>query len=184
MIKSILQQALKEKTLIGVRTSLEDWDEVIIGFLVHLDESFLTINEIDENGYLSGNTIIKIDSIISLDYNDRYQKRLKCIYEKHSTFKPNEQITIWKEGSELIIHFKNLIESKKIATFYFDEENYVLGTLIKYDQEFIQIKNIGREGDEDGISCLHIDKLIGIKYDGIEEQKIKTLYENRALFYE
>lgn len=183
MIKPILQQALKEKTLIGIRTNLEDWDEVIIGFLLKLDESFLTINEIDENGYLNGNTILKIDEIISIDYDDRYQKRLKCIYDKHSTFNLNEQNTIWKEGSELIMHFKDLIESKKIVTFYFDEENYALGILLKYDQEFIQIKSIGREGDEDGFSCFHIDKLIGIKYDGIEEQKIKTLFENRASFY-
>jgi len=45
------------------------------------------------------------------------------------------------------------------------------------------INNIGREGDDDGTSYYPIDKLIGLKYDGLEEQKIKLLYENRSKFY-
>ncbi len=183
MIYSILKDAFQSKTLIGIRTDLEDWDEAIIGFIIELDDSFITINEIDEDGCLIGNTIITIADIISVDYDDRYQKRLKCIYENHSILKPNEQVTIWKEGTELIVHVDTLIDKKKIVTVYFDEENYVLGVVIKYDKDYVLIKNIGKEGDEDGFSCHPVVKLIGLKYEGVEEQKIELLHENRSSFY-
>jgi hypothetical protein len=142
------------------------------------------MNEVDKNGFLSGKTVILLDNIISLDLDDRYQKRLQVIHDNCKRLNLNEQITIWKEGAELTDHFTSLIESKKIITFYFDEDNFVVGILLSFDLNFILIKNIGIEGDEDGTSCHLINKIIGLKYDGVDEQKIKMLYENRNTFYD
>jgi len=183
MRQEILDDALKLKSLIGIRTNGEDWDELIIGFVTELNDLSLTINEIDRNGLLSGSAIILLDNIISLDYSDRYQKRLKFIHENCASLNPNKQIAVWKGGAELTDHFNSLIQSKKIATFYFDEENYVLGIILNFDLDYVLIKNIGREGDEDGTSCHLINKITGLKYDGMDEQKIKMLYENRSIFY-
>jgi hypothetical protein len=182
MKKTLLENAFKDKSLIGIRTNVLDRGESIIGFIVELEESFFTINEIDEYGLFIGNTIIAIEDIVNIEINDRYQKRLKFIYDNSSTLNPNNRITIWKEGTELVAHFKTLIENKKITTFYFDEEDYVIGIILKFDKEYVMLNNIGIEGDEDGTSCYPIDKLIGLRYDGIEEQKIRLLYENRNLF--
>jgi len=184
MKKTLLENALKDKSLIGVRTSSLDWGESIIGFVTTLEESFFTINEIDEYGAFIGKTTMAIGDVINVEINDRYQKRLKFIHDNNSILKPNNRITIWKEGAELISYFKALIEDEKITTLYFDEDDYVIGVIIKYDEDCIMLKNISIEGDEDGTSCYHISKLIGLRYDGIEEQKIKLLYENRLKFYE
>jgi hypothetical protein len=183
MKKSLLESALNEKSLIGIRTNSEDWGESIIGFIIGLDDSYFTINEIDEYGFYIGSTIKEIESIVNIDIDDRYIKRLKFIHDHVSTFNINSRKTIWKEGSSLIPHFKNLIESKTIVTFYFNEEDYVTGTILKFDEDYVLINNIGREGDEDGISCQHINKLIGLRYNSLKEQKIKLLYENRSSFY-
>jgi len=48
MKKKVLELAYKEKSLIGVRTISIDSDESIIGFIVSMDETYFTINEIDE----------------------------------------------------------------------------------------------------------------------------------------
>lgn len=183
MSNSFLKRAIKEKKLIGIRTNAQDWDEVIIGFVVELNEHTFIINEIDQIGQLIGNTTLEMENIISIEYNDRYQKRLQYIFENHSKFNINNQVTIWKEGSALISYFNDLVKSKKIITFYFDEDNFVIGILLNFDEDNVIIKNIGTEGDEDGESCYLIDHLIGIKYDGIDEQKIKLLYDNASLFY-
>jgi hypothetical protein len=87
------------------------------------------------------------------------------------------------EEDKLAPYFNDLIENKTIATFYFNEDDYATGVVLKYDEAQIMINNIGSEGDEDGISCHYIDRLIGLRYNGLEEQKIKLLYENRAFFY-
>jgi hypothetical protein len=183
MKRSLLESAFKEKTLIGIRTNAQDWGESIIGFIVKLEDLFFTINEIDEYGAYIGNTTIEIENIINIDINSRYEKRLKFINEYISTINPNNRTTIWKEGKLLIPHFNNLIVNETIVTFWFNEDDYVIGLLLKFDEDDILIKNIGREGDEDGISCHYINKLIGIRYNGLEEQKIKLLYDNRVLFY-
>ncbi len=183
MQSKILNDAWKAKSLIGIRTKAEDWNESVIGFITELNDLSLTINEVDKNGFLSGMTVILLDNIISLDLDDRYQKRLEFIHGNCKTLKLNEQITIWKEGPELTDHFNSLIESKKIATFYFDEDSFVFGIVLSFDLDYILIKNIGIEGDEDGTSCHLINKIIGLKYDGVEEQKIKMLYESRNIFY-
>lgn len=183
MKKEILEKAINEKILVGIRTNMLEWGESIIGFIVDLGESFFTINEIDENGFLIGNTQISIDDVINIDINDRYQRRMMFIYNNNSAFNINERVTIWKEGKELTPHIKILIEDKKIATFYLNENDYVTGFVLKYDKTYLMIQNIGNEGDEDGTSYYPIDKLIGMRYNGIEEQKIKLLYENRTSFY-
>ena len=183
MKKKVLEVAYKEKSLIGVRTISIDSDESIIGFIVSLDETYFTINEIDEYGFFIGNTTIAIQSVINLEVDDRYQKRLKFIHENNLNFNHNSQYTVWKESSELVPEFKYLIENKTITTLYLNEDNYVTGIILKFDVDYVMINNIGREGDDDGTSYYPIDRLIGLRYDGLEEQKIKLLYENRSKFY-
>jgi hypothetical protein len=183
MKESLLKSALKDKNLIGLRTSMLDWGESIIGFIVTLEDSSFIINEINEYGFYIGNTSIEIEDVIDINIDDRYQRRLKFIHDHVSTFNINNRITIWKEGSILLPHFKDLIEGKTIVTLYFNEYDYVTGAILESDDSQIMIKNIGREGDEDGTSCHYIDTLIGLRYNSLEEQKIKLLYENRSLFY-
>jgi len=183
MKRNILEKAIQEKSLIGIRTNSLEWGESIIGFIVDIEELFFTINEIDENGFLIGNTQIAIDDVINIDIDDRYQKRLMFIYNNNSKFNANERFTVWKKGDELIPYLKVLIENSKIGTFYFNEEDYLTGNILKYDENYVMFKNIGIEGDEDGFSYYPLDSLIGLRYNSIEEQKIEILYKNNTVFY-
>ena len=184
MKRKILENAKKNKSLVGVRTQKLDIDESIIGFVINVENPYFTINEIDENGVLIGNTTIPLNDIVNIDIDDRYQKRLKFIYDNNSILSIDKRVTIWKEESELLPHLKNLVEENKIATFYFDEENYVIGKVIEFDNDNLLIKCIGSEGDFDGISCYSVANLVGLRYDSLEEQKITLLHENKILFYD
>src|SRR5258708_32647094 len=104
MKKSLLESALKEKSLIGIRTNSQDWGESIIGFIIDLEDSYFTINEIDEDGFFIGNSTIEIENIINIDVDDRYIKRLKFIHDQ--ALNPNSRITIWKQGAAITPHFK------------------------------------------------------------------------------
>jgi hypothetical protein len=183
MINNILQNALKENALVGIRTDREDWDESLIGFITGLDDQSVTINELDKDGVLTGSTIILLADIVSLDFDDRYQQRLRLIYDSRSLIESNNQVTIWRTGSDLSDYLDLLVKSKNIATLYFDEDNYVFGIVKAFDSNYILIHNVGIEGDDDGESCHLIDNLIGVKYSGIDEQKITILYKNKEIFY-
>ncbi len=182
MIKAILEKTIQNKSIIGIRTISQEVGESIIGFIVKFDESSFTINEIDEFGFFIGYTIIEIENIINIDVNDRYLRRLMFIHNNSKNFNINERITVWKEGFKLLPLLKEIKKDKKITTFYFNEDEYVVGYILRIEYEQIEVNNIGREGDEDGISYHFINNLIGLRFDSLEEQKIKLLYENRAMF--
>jgi len=183
MKKRVLKKAYQDETLIGIRTINIDWDESIIGFITIINENSITINEIDKNGYFIGKTEIEINDIVNIDIDDRYQKRLLFIHKNLELIDKNKGITIWKEGIKIIPNIKDLIQNKKITTLFFDEDNYITGYLKKISDSYVMIEAIGSEGDADGFSYYPINKIIGLRYDGIEEQKIKLLNENYKLFY-
>jgi hypothetical protein len=182
MIHLILENALVEQSLIGIRTPDQDWDESIIGFVVLKDELSIVLKEIDEYGKLIGNTSIEIDQIINVDLKDRYQTRLAYIYKNEGLLNADHRVSIWKPGALLSKHLAELLESKEITTFYFDDDNYVIGVILEYDETYLKINNIGSDGLEDGMSLHLISDLSGLRFNGLEEQKIKLLLNNPKLF--
>lgn len=175
MINLVLENALKERSLVGIRTQAQDWDESIIGFIIKKEESSIVVKEIDEYGKLIGNTSIEILEIIAIDVKDRYQIRLAYIHENETFLNADSRVTIWKSGSSLINQLAELLKSKEITTFYFDEDNYAIGIVLDYDERYLKINSIGSDGLDDGISYHLIDDLSGLKFNGLEEQKIKLL---------
>lgn len=183
MKRKKLQQAYEKQFLIGIRLNSQDWEEITIGFIVEISEDALTINEIDGNGQLTGRTIVDIEDIVSVDVNDRYQLRLQCIFDNTAKLDFNNQIMIWRKGDNLVSCFDKLISNKYIVTLIFAEEFYVTGIILNYDAEYILMRNIGSDGDEDGESIHNIEGVNGLRYGGIDEQKIKLLNQHVKTFY-
>jgi hypothetical protein len=188
MIHDFLQNARRKNELIGITTNREEWDQSLIGFITDLDEDSVTINELDRDGTLTGSTTILLTNIVSLDFDDRYQRRLKFIHDNRSLLDANKQVTIWRTGTDLSDHLSFLIQTKNIATLYFsdhndEDDNYVLGIVKAFDQTHIVICDVGREGDDNGESCRLMNDLVGLKYAGVDEQKIALMHKNRDVFY-
>jgi hypothetical protein len=179
MINDVLQTVLSEKSLIGIRTLREDWDESLIGFVTNLNDHSVTLNEIDKDGNSTGNTIILLSDIVSLDFDDRYQRRLNLIFKNRDQLKINDQITVWLTGKDLSDHLNTVIKTGNIVTLFFEEDVYVLGIIKAIDSEWILVHNIGVEGDDDGESYHLIENIVGIKYSGVDEQKVSILYKSK-----
>jgi hypothetical protein len=178
MIIKILTKALLNSKLIGIRTYFEDWDKVIIGFVKEINETNVIIEEIDKQGLIIGYMIIEIDDIINLDYDDKYQRKLEFLNKLKKQSYENIQLTVLKKGEKLISYFQELIDEKYITEFHFDDNHYEIGILQEFDEKYILCKNIGNNGEYEGISCFTIEYLTGIKYKGIEQYKIKLLYDS------
>ncbi|WP_353334312.1 hypothetical protein [Bacteroides sedimenti] len=76
-----------------------------------------------------------------------------------------------------------LKETDKLCTFFLNEDDYVIGFLQDITEDQILIRNIGEEGDDDGVSCYYLENFIGIRIDSLAEQKINLLYKNESIFY-
>ncbi|BEG99113.1 hypothetical protein BSYN_13780 [Bacteroides sedimenti] len=80
-------------------------------------------------------------------------------------------------------HLNMLKETDKLCTFFLNEDDYVIGFLQDITEDQILIRNIGEEGDDDGVSCYYLENFIGIRIDSLAEQKINLLYKNESIFY-
>jgi hypothetical protein len=86
-------------------------------------------------------------------------------------------VTIWSKAKELKIVVLELIEKDIIATLFFDEDFFITGKILEFQDNYIFVNNITSSGEDDGYSIHLIDKLIGIRYNGKEELKIRYLLE-------
>ena len=177
MIK-VLKDKLVEKSLIGIRTFYQEWDEVIIGFIRSIEGNNLILVEIDEYGKTLGETIIEIADILSIEFDDKYQKKLKSIQENSDLFDSINQVTIWNKAKQLKIVILEWIKKDIIATLFFDEDFFITGKILEYQDNYLLVNNITSSGEDDGYSIHLVDKLIGIRYNGKEELKIRFLLEN------
>ena len=182
MITKILKNAYEQKKMVSITTKEIEWDQSIIGYITGLDEKYLTIVELDEYGTFIGSITYMINDILCVQLDDEYMRDLQIAHENRSVFRPNEQVTIWKIGKDLIQHFKIIKESEEITRFFFSEDNFVIGLALDFDDDFLVIKNIGQDGAEEGITCYRINDIIGMRYGGLSEQKIKLLYRKKGVF--
>ncbi len=179
----LLKEALNSQTLIGISDPRAEGKERIIGFLIGLTDEYGIINEINEYGYFVGNVYICLKDITYVDVNnDRYLKRLLFIHKHCNELNINKQVSIWQKRKKLQPYFRKLITNKIMATIYFSEDDHMTGFISHCDNEDIMLDCISSEGEMDGSSCYPIDKIIGLRYNSLAEQKIKLLYDNRNLF--
>jgi hypothetical protein len=181
-MKKIIENALKNKQLIGVNTIDLEWDESIIGFIIKIDETSFDIHEIDEYGRLIGCTSLRFESIVKLEYGDRYQNRLAFLHENATSFDPNFRNTYWLESESLCERLNNAKLEKSIVTLFFDDNEYATGFIESVNENITMFKNVGSEGDEDGYSCFKTDNILGFRVNDLNEQRIKLLFENRSSF--
>lgn len=178
MIK-VLKDKLEEKSLIGIRTINQDWDEVIIGFIKSIDGKNLILDEIDQYGKPLGETIIANADILSIEFDDKYQKKLKSLLNSSFPFESENQVTIWNKAKDLKNVILELIEKDIITTLFFDEDYFITGKINEYNDKYVLVNNLNSSGEDDGYSIHLIEKMIGIRYNGKEELKIKFLLEKK-----
>jgi len=178
MITNFLEQAFKQKKLISITTKSIEWDESIIGYVTETGNAYFTMNEINAEGDFIGKTVFSIDEVLCVQPDDFYLREIQIIHQNRDVFNPDLRVTVWKKGKDLLSYFKKIKNENKITRFFFEDDNYVIGIVLDYNDDFFVIKNIGENGLEEGISCYKLnDSLIGLRYDGLAEQKIKLLYK-------
>ena len=176
MIKKLLNQFFIEKRLIGIRTKEIEWDELIIGYITDVSDQYFNINEIDEYGFPIGYTTIHIEDVCNIAYDDVYINNIQFLHENNVNFDVSKKVTLWKKFNDLIDHMEILKKSNKIIKLYFEDDIYVIGKILSFDDEFILISGIDTYGENDGFYCYYANTLEGLTYDGLEEQKIELLY--------
>jgi len=184
-VASILESAAESHNLIGVRLENHAWDEYLVGTVLSADYQSIKLQEIDENGLNKKIIDIVINDIKGIDFMDRYLIRLEFLMKSKKSTKTKRGIKISNTNDVILANqLSNLIEKRIIITLFLSNESFVVGIPLSFDSRFIIIKNIGTEGDEDGISCHLKNGITHIRYNSDFENRIRSLYDNSSLFYQ
>jgi len=175
MLKKILKNAQEQQRLVDI--NIYDDEESIIGYITSINDDYFTINEIDKFGCSDGNTVYHIDSIKDLSSDNWYLRALQIIIDHKDSLNQDNRNTIYKKGKELISHFNFLKENEIVTMLFFEEDNFELGFIVDFDEDFILLKDIDQGGSELGTTCYRINEIIGLRYNGLGEQKTKILYD-------
>lgn len=176
MFNKLIDEAFEKKLLFGFRTKFIDWGEIILGYIDKVTDLYIIVNEVDKYGYSIGYTVVDRNDILHVEMNDKYQETINTLNKSNKTFNRNTRYTVWLPLPELLKYFELIKEQEKIATFYLNEDDYVIGKIRDIDSTCLLIENITENGEIDGISCYSNDSFIGVRYDSIDEQKIEFLF--------
>ncbi len=184
MFFDLLSKAKEMNILVGLRTNNMEFEESIIGFVHTLNDKIVILQEIDQYGKKEGLTSINLNDIVNVDYNDRYQKRLLCVYLNQKSLRSGKKISVFGTHDKLTEIISDCIQNKTLIKLLFTNNNYATGVPISMDSSNILIQSIGWEGDDDGLSAYSFSEIIGLQYNSIEEQIISLLYQNNKMFYD
>jgi hypothetical protein len=181
MLLRFLSASKAEKKAIAIRTEELDWDEAHVGYVIFNDGKCVLLEEIDSNGRAEGQIEIDPKMIISIDYNDRYLKRLTFLNSNGIELDQSYNHVYTGEG--IMKMLKGLKGSSKICTLFFEDDFYVTGVVLDVDNVNVEMHNIGVEGDDDGNSVYFLDQIQSVRYNSIEELKLEKLFKSRSNFY-
>lgn len=112
MVFDLLLEAKNKSRLIGLRTKNMDFEESLIGFVHELNDGRVIIQEIDQYGKIEGLTSIDLKDILSVDYDDRYQKRLLCIFSNKELLDAEKKVIVYGNPEELVEIVRDCITNK------------------------------------------------------------------------
>lgn len=177
MLRKLLIDAYEQKKIVDINIYEAEEEESVIGYIIDINDKHCTIKEVDKFGNFDGNTTYAIDKIKDLSSDNWYLHNLHIIIDNHEKLNQDNRTTIYKKGMELISQFKYLKENEIITMLFFEEDNYELGIILDYDENFILLRDIGQDGCILGTTCYRLNEIIGLKYNGLGEQKTKLLYD-------
>ena len=114
MVFDLLLEAKNKSRLIGLRTKNMDFEESLIGFVHELNDGRVIIQEIDQYGKIEGLTSIDLKDILSVDYDDRYQKRLLCIFSNKELLDAEKKVIVYGNPEELVEIVRDCITNKNM----------------------------------------------------------------------
>lgn len=172
----ILKSVFKQKKIVSICVGQVDWDNRILGYIDSIGDDYVILNTVDIYGAILKKAKFALNRITVVELDDTYNKHLERLKRKGSSIRDAKSQYYYNRGRSFPDKIKPLLESRSVCTFFFDTE-YVFGSLIDINEEFLRIKTLGYTGSDQGeLFCRHAF-ITKIRYNGPMEKKIMFLRE-------
>jgi hypothetical protein len=178
MLKEVLKNAKDNNRFIGIWV-YGDSDGFWSGYVQDFNDEFVIIKHFTKFGKYDGIIIEKIENIESIDFEDDYSEGMEYIIANNQLLEKEEEtevVIIDFEQWQYNVLLPLLNDMSKVVKIQISKDNYYNGFVKEISKDFLILKVIGSNGEDNGNTIYKIDDITSIRINDIESRKRLMLY--------
>lgn len=176
--KRILELAEKNHSFVSVYGDAENTSRSAIGYVGKVSNDCFLLYETSSYGFYDGYTVRQTDSILQINQDSEYIKKIEKLYNIHNKY--HLEVDSTEENLFLaLLQFakkNDFVVSVELVNSGLDD---VQGLIQSIDGNSIIITRINEFGHTDGSACINLADITYISCDRDEEQAIRLLMNNK-----
>lgn len=173
ILKHILEESKKKKTIISAR-KYNDGKTIYVGYILDFNDSIFMMQQVSKNGLEDGIYIDNIENIESFELRD-YEQAYQFLFE--NSFKLSDQkikyIDLPNSENWKFELIKLLFSLNDIVSIKFNNDDYVTGYILNYDEVNVNFKCYNDVGIVDGIIIYKIEDFCSFNIDDFDIRRTK-----------
>ena len=177
-MKKLLGKFKQENKVVSIYNDPNDTGNCWTGFVNEVDDDYVLIAHVTENGFYGGFCLHAIDGIFNIEQGTSYEKKSQKLYELRKQSHPALAVDT-NNGllEELLLYAKN--EEIFISIALIEDDSYPpTGLIEEMTDEFICLKNFTSSGVENGFSYIKKEGIHQLFIDSLLEQNLALLYND------
>ena len=168
----ILEGLVQSKEKCSIYNNKNDLSKFYYGNIIAVNEKEFAINRISPDGYDDGVSVMRIESVIKIELNSQYIKKMEKLYQNINL---NENVEVGENILESLLKLsldnRNIVSVELVDSGYSD----VIGIVEKIEGDICRIKQIDDYGNCDGCSCIKTGDITFLTYMSDSERRLKRL---------
>lgn len=177
-MKKLLEKFKQEKEVVSIYNDSSDTGNCWTGFVYEVDDEYVLIAHVSENGFYGGFCLHAIDGVFNIEQGTSYEKKTQKLYELRKQSHPSLSLDMNNGLLEaLLLYAKN--EGTFISIALVEDDSYPpTGLIDEMTEDVICLKNFTSSGVENGFSCIKKEDIHQLFIDSLPEQNLSLLYND------
>lgn len=178
-IRETLRRCKETGDLVEVYDDDRDLDRFIVGKVESVTRDGYGLLSVGPHGDFDGRQIGRIEDIIRISTGSSYLSALRLLHEARGTL---EEPPVDSTGY-LPMDLGNalrLARDKRIVVSLVDADHIpIIGFVNDYGDDYVEVRELRKDGEEDGLITVHLDDIVRIDAGGRTEQARGFLHRVR-----
>jgi hypothetical protein len=149
------------------------------GYVLDYNEDLVVIQHYTKYGKSDGIVVEEVHNIESIEYDDDYCNSLEYLIHNHFDLDYEEEVSVsfgLLENWQLEVLKPNLLRKDRLIRVQINNDTFLSGLLEKINEETLELKLIGKEGQDDGKIILKTSDINAVRVNDLEGRKRLLLY--------
>lgn len=180
-LRSILETASSDNTLVSIYVDSDDWGNYSVGYVDLVTSTHVRLRAISKYGEAAGFEVRPLSEIVKVEYDGKYERKIEVLIKNQGQI--FNEIAISNETSGDLVRDalqQSLDDSVVVVAWGNDPDDSVVGYVEKIEPEFVTFRLINGFGEDDGFSIIDISEVSSIDFNTQSEQVRSFLYRNRT----